>query len=124
MFGRKPKPRIDLSSVRRKGDRKILEALLEHGDDLSRRRHTLLFFYRIEGDERTDEEAFGALISAGEKLGLSIYSQRDGALILEGQKLVDPDNVNALTEWAEQQAARAGVEFDGWECAVEEQKPN
>jgi hypothetical protein len=39
-----PKAAPDLSGVSRVQDRLVLEQLVAHGDDLARRRHTLLFF--------------------------------------------------------------------------------
>jgi hypothetical protein len=117
-------PEIDLNGLSRVQDRKVLEQLIEHGDDLTKRRHTILFFYRMDDDTREVEATFDPLIAAGKELGFTVSRQDDEALILEGYKLVDPENLEALSTWAESVAESAGARFDGWECAVEADKPN
>lgn len=110
----------ELSGLSRSADRKVLEILAEYGDDLSRRRHTILFFYRHKDDAGTDPAVFQTIINDGATLGFRIASHRADALIIEGHKLVDPDNLEALSTWAEEIADAAGVTFDGWECAVDD----
>lgn len=118
------KPDADLSGLSRLQDRLVLEQLLDHGDDLSRRRHTLLFFYRVEGDSRPAPQIFDRIISESGKLGFAVANQTDRALVVEGHKLVDPENLEALTSWCEGVAAETGADFDGWECAIEPDRPS
>lgn len=118
------KPEMDLNGLSRAQDRKVLEQLIEHGDDLSKRRHTILFFYRKDDDARPEDKLFGPIISAGKELGFTVARRDDESLIIEGYKLVDPENLEALSTWAEGIADASGARFDGWECAVEMEKPN
>jgi hypothetical protein len=113
------KKKVDLSGVRREPDRAILEQLLKHGDDLSRPRHTLMFFYRIKNDDRPRGALFDGLIASAASIGLSVGRNDDDGLVLEGEMFVDPARLNDLIGWAEREAAIAGVEFDGWECAID-----
>jgi hypothetical protein len=115
----------DLSGLSRFTDRRVLEILTEHGDDLSRRRHTILFFYRRKDDPGSDTALFDPITREAAKLGFSVASLRPDALIVEGHKLVDPENLEALSAWAEGIAEVTGVRFDGWECAIDEEpEPN
>lgn len=118
------KPEVDLTGLSRFQDRLVLENLLDHGDDLSKRRHTLLFFYRVKGDSHPAARIFDPIVSEAAKLGFSVAGQTDRSLIVEGYKLVDPENLEALTSWAEGIAAETGADFDGWECAIEPDLPS
>jgi hypothetical protein len=110
----------DLSEVSRLGDRRVLEILTGYGDDLSRRRHTLLFFHRHKDDSGTDAAIFDPVLKEASELGFTVAGHHSDALIVEGHKLVDPENLEALSAWAEEVAEAAGVHFDGWECALDE----
>jgi hypothetical protein len=118
-MGEDKKAPPDLTGLSRDGDRKVLEQLIAHGDDLSRRRHTLLYFIRDEDDDKPADAAFDEIVARAAALGLSMSSRSDYVLALEGQKFVDPENIEALSTWAQELADEMRVEFDGWECAVD-----
>jgi hypothetical protein len=123
VFGSK-KGKVDLSQIRRAADREVLKNAVAHGDDLTQPRHTLLYFYPLEDDDRSGGATFDSVITGAEKFGLTPSRNDDDGLILEGHVMVDPDSINALMKWAENAADRAGVNFDGWECAIVQGKPN
>lgn len=124
-MGKKQIDNPDIEALSRFEDRKVLEILTAFGDDLSRRRHTILFFYRHKTDCGTDPAIFDPIIAEAAALGFTVVSHRSDAVIVEGHKLVDPENLEALSKWAEDIADSANVHFDGWECAMDEEpEPN
>jgi hypothetical protein len=103
--------------VERIGDRTVLEELLKRGDDPTRPRHTIVFFYRHDDDERSAELAFNPLAVRLQTLGWSV-NLADDAVIAEANRTVDPDALNAMSEVMEELAREFGVRYDGWECAL------
>ena len=108
----------DLDKVGRAADRAILEQLLQHGDDLSAERHTLVFFCRADGDERHGELVFNPLAERLIAGGWSIYTLHADGVSGEAQRRVDPASINQISEDMEALAEEFGVDYDGWECAV------
>lgn len=110
---------IDLSAVAREVDREILSQLLRRGDDLSRPRDTVVYFYLRDGDQR-----HGATVRAE----LAVRLERDGwatrptvkqdGVVGNREQAVNPSSVNALIEAMEATAAEYQVVFDGWACAA------
>lgn len=95
----------------------VLDRLQEKGDPLTQARHTLLFFYRRRGAAHSAAD-FDAVLHSAAQLGLSPAGGDESGLILQGQIHVDPVALAPILEWAQEAAEAAGVEFDGWECAV------
>lgn len=124
-MGKKQTDPPPLDEVSRPEDRRILEIPSSFGDDLSRRRHTILFCHRLKADRGTDPAIFAPVAAEAAALGFTIASHRSDALIVEGHKRLDPENLEALSTRTEEIAETAGVRFDGWECAVDEEpEPN
>jgi hypothetical protein len=63
-------------------------------------------------------------VREGAEQGMTVAGRDENRLIIEGEKFVDPENLEWLVAWAMELAARAGVNFDGWECAVDASGPN
>jgi hypothetical protein len=109
---------MDLSGVKRKADRALLEQLERQGDDMSAARHTLVFFYRRKDERRDSELVLNPVAQRLQTAGWAICGLDADGVIAEAQRFVDPDTVNRLSEEMEAIAAEFGVDFDGWECAV------
>jgi hypothetical protein len=108
----------DLDTVRRPVDRAILEQLIQHGDNLTAQRHTLVFFCRRDGDERDGELVFNPMAERLIAAGWSIYTLHGDGVSGESQRHVHPSGINEISDDMEALAEEFGVDYDGWECAV------
>jgi hypothetical protein len=104
--------------AKRPGDQAILDELRKRGDTLTAPRHTLAYFYLFADDQRSAELTLNPMAQRLLSSGWAIVDLRADALIVEGQRAVDPTNLNAMIDEMEALASEFGVEFDGWECAI------
>ena len=108
----------DLSSVRRNGDRGILEELLRRDDPLTEPRHTLVFFHVLKDEARPAEIVLNPLALRATQNGWRVAGMDSTGVIIETERSADPNSVNAMSSLMEAWAEEFGVEYDGWECAV------
>jgi hypothetical protein len=95
----------------REGDAAIRAALAQHGDDGSKPRHTLFYFY--DGDQDGLREAASAK-------GFSVTPVKSGSgSVLEATISVDEASFEPINQQMSAWAEQFGAEYDGWETAVE-----
>jgi hypothetical protein len=104
--------------AKRPADQVILDELRKRGDTLTALRHTLAYFYLFADDQRSAELTLNPMAQRLLLSGWAIVDLRADALIVEGQRAVDPASLNVMIEEMEALASEFGVEFDGWECAI------
>ena len=100
-------------------DKLVLAAIRGQGDpDLSVPRHTLLYFYPKKGVIFGAKKALTAVADTAKADGWTVGTLKRNVLVIECSVAVDEDAVAERSEWANALADANGVEFDGWECAV------
>jgi hypothetical protein len=91
-------------------DDKVRLALAKEGDDGSKPRHTLLYFYGGDVDGLS-----AAALAAGYEVN---PTEARVGLILEKTVAVDEDGFNSIAVQMGKWAQEFEAEYDGWECEV------